>query len=345
MSADAVSAAAPPDRHGRPLHDLRVSVTDRCNFRCAYCMPKEVFNSRYRFLQRERLLRFEELERLARLFAELGVRKLRLTGGEPLLRRGLEGLVERLAGVPGIRDLCLTTNGSLLTRDRARALAAAGLNRVTVSLDGLDDAAFRRLNGVDAPVAAVLEAIERAHEAGLGPVKVNMVVQRGVNEDQILPMAEHFRGMPHILRYIEYMDVGSTNDWRREAVVPAAEVRRRLEARWPLEAMDAHYPGEVARRWRWRDGRGEIGLIASVTQPFCGGCGRARLSADGKLYTCLFAARGHDLRAPLRAGDGDGELRERLRRLWAAREDRYSELRGSPAAAGEARVEMSYIGG
>lgn len=345
MSADAGRASAPQDRRGRPLRDLRVSVTDRCNFRCAYCMPKEVFSSRYRFLQRDRLLRFEELERLARLFAELGVRKLRLTGGEPLLRRGLEGLVERLAGVPGIRDLCLTTNGSLLTRDRARALAAVGLDRVTVSLDGLDDAAFRRLNDVDAPVAAVLEAIGHAHEAGLGPVKVNMVVQRGVNEDQILPMAEHFRGTPHILRYIEYMDVGSTNDWRREAVVPAAEVRRRLEKRWPLEAVGANYPGEVARRWRWRDGQGEIGLIASVTRPFCGSCGRARLSADGKLYTCLFATRGHDLRAPLRAGDGDSALRERLRRLWAAREDRYSELRGSPGAAGETRVEMSYIGG
>ena len=338
-------AAAPRDRRGRPLRDLRISVTDRCNFRCAYCMPKEVFNAGYRFLRRDRLLRFEELERLARLFAELGTRKLRLTGGEPLLRRGLEGLVERLARIPGIEDLCLTTNGSLLTRARARALAAAGLGRVTVSLDGLDDAAFRRLNDVDAPVAAVLEAVGHAHEAGLGPVKINMVVQRGVNEDQILPMAEHFRGSPHILRYIEYMDVGSTNDWRREAVVPAAEVRARLEERWPLEPLDPNHPGEVARRWRWRDGRGEIGLIASVTQPFCGGCGRARLSADGKLYTCLFAARGHDLRAPLRAGDGDDALRRRLERLWAAREDRYSELRGAAAGGGVARVEMSYIGG
>ena len=345
MSAAAARAAAPQDRRGRPLRDLRVSVTDRCNFRCAYCMPKEVFNSRHRFLGRDRLLRFEELERLARLFAELGARKLRLTGGEPLLRRGLEGLVERLAGVPGIEDLCLTTNGSLLTRARARALAAAGLGRVTVSLDGLDDAAFRRLNDVDAPVAAVLEAIGHAHEAGLGPVKVNMVVQRGVNEDQILPMAEHFRGSPHILRYIEYMDVGSTNDWRREAVVPAAEVHGRLAARWPLEPLEPNHPGEVARRWRWRDGQGEIGLIASVTQPFCGGCGRARLSADGRLYTCLFATQGHDLRAPLRAGADDGALRRELERLWTAREDRYSELRGAPAAAGEARVEMSYIGG
>ncbi len=345
MSAAAARAAPPRDRRGRPLRDLRISVTDRCNFRCAYCMPKEVFNADYRFLRRDRLLRFEELERLARLFAELGTRKLRLTGGEPLLRRGLEGLVERLARIPGIEDLCLTTNGSLLTRARARALAAAGLGRVTVSLDGLDDAAFRRLNDVDAPVAAVLEAVGHAHEAGLGPVKVNMVVQRGVNEDQILPMAEHFRGSPHILRYIEYMDVGSTNDWRREAVVPAAEVRARLEERWPLEPLEPSHPGEVARRWRWRDGRGEIGLIASVTQPFCGGCGRARLSADGKLYTCLFAARGHDLRAPLRAGDGDDALRRRLERLWAAREDRYSELRGAAAGGGAARVEMSYIGG
>ena len=345
MSAVAARADAPRDRRGRPLRDLRVSVTDRCNFRCAYCMPKEVFNSRYRFLKRDRLLRFEELERLARLFAEMGVRKLRLTGGEPLLRRGLEGLVERLAGVPGIQDLCLTTNGSLLTRARARALAAAGLGRVTVSLDGLDEAAFRRLNDVDAPVAAVLDAIEHAHAAGLGPVKVNMVVQRGVNEDQILPMAEHFRGSPHILRYIEYMDVGSTNDWRREAVVPAAEVLRRLDERWPLEAVDPNCPGEVARRWRWRDGQGEIGLIASVTQPFCGGCGRARLSADGKLYTCLFATRGHDLRGPLRAGAGDAALRRELQQLWTAREDRYSELRDAPGGAGAARVEMSYIGG
>ena len=299
------------DTLARPLRDLRISVTDRCQFRCTYCMPREVFGRDFVFLPREQLLTFEELTRLARVFAGLGVRKLRLTGGEPLLRRDLDKLVAMLAGIGGIDDIALTTNGALLA-GKAPALAAAGLRRVTVSLDSLDDAVFMALNDAGFPAARVLEAIAAAAGAGLAPVKVNMVVRRGVNEQSILPMAAHFRGSGHVLRFIEYMDVGTTNGWRLDEVVPAAEIISLIGGRWPLEPVAPAYPGEVARRYRYRDGGGEIGVIASVTQPFCRGCTRARLSADGQLYTCLFAGAGHDLRGPLRAGASDQALREQI---------------------------------
>lgn len=344
MNASTVSSSPPRDRRGRGLHDLRISVTDRCNFRCTYCMPKEVFNSDYVFLERSRLLTFEEIERLVRVFAGLGVVKLRLTGGEPLLRRHLEKLVERLVQVPGIEDICLTTNGSLLNGEMAARLAGAGLDRITISLDGLDNEVFQRLSDVQRPVDEVLAAIDHAAAAGLGPVKVNMVVKRGANENQILPMAEHFRGSGHILRFIEYMDVGNANHWKLDEVVPAKEVLRMIDAQWPVEPAEANYPGEVARRWQYRDGQGEIGLIASVTQPFCGGCHRARLSADGLLYTCLFASSGHDLKGLLRSGADDAALRRDLVRLWEDRADRYSELR-TEATSEVRKVEMSYIGG
>ena len=330
------------DRFGRPLRDLRISVTDRCNFRCVYCMPKEVFGRDYAFLPREELLSFEELERLARIFAGHGVEKIRLTGGEPLVRRDLEVLVAKLARIDGL-DLTLTTNGSLLAH-KARALADAGLGRITVSLDSLDDEVFRAMNDVDFPVERVLAGIEAAAAAGLAPVKVNMVVRRGLNEDSVLPMARYFRESGHILRFIEYMDVGHTNGWRLDDVVPAAELVAAIDAEMPLEPVEPGYRGEVARRWRYRDGGGEIGLIASVTQPFCGDCTRARVSADGKLYTCLFAVRGHDLRAVLRSGASDDELSAAIRDIWRVRDDRYSELR-TAATADLPKVEMSYIGG
>ena len=334
------------DTLGRPVRDLRISVTDRCQFRCTYCMPREVFGRNFAFLPREELLTFEELTRVARVFAGLGVRKLRLTGGEPLLRRDLEKLVAMLAGVGGIQDIALTTNGALLA-GKAMALAAAGLRRVTVSLDSLDDAVFMALNDAGFPVAAVLEAIAAAASAGLAPVKVNMVVRRGVNEQSILPMAAHFRHSGHVLRLIEYMDVGTTNGWRLEEVVPAAEIISLIGRHWPLEPVAPTYPGEVARRYRYRDGAGEIGVIASVTQPFCHGCTRARLSADGKLYTCLFAGAGHDLRGPLRAGASDQALREQIAVIWARRTDRYSEQRTRRTRQQPVRpkVEMSRIGG
>jgi cyclic pyranopterin phosphate synthase len=331
------------DTLGRPVRDLRISVTDRCNFRCTYCMPKEIFNREYRFLERELLLDFEEIERLARVFAGLGVRKVRLTGGEPLLRRNLEILVGELAAIPGIDDLTLTTNGSLLTR-QAERLAAAGLDRVTVSLDSLDDAVFTAMNDVGFPVQQVLEGIEAAAAAGLTPVKVNAVIQRGVNDDGIEAMAEHFRGTGHILRFIEYMDVGHTNGWRLDDVVPAREIRDRIHRRWPLEPVDANYSGEVAQRWRYADGAGEIGIISSVTQPFCGTCTRARLSAEGMLYTCLFATSGTDLRHLLREGVDDEALVAAITDVWQARTDRYSEIR-SAATIPLPKVEMSYIGG
>jgi GTP 3',8-cyclase len=331
----------PLDRLGRPLRDLRISVTDRCNFRCTYCMPKEVYGSSYRFLPRAELLTFEEIERLARLFAAHGVEKIRLTGGEPLLRRDIEKLVAILAGVPGV-DLTMTTNGALLA-PKASALAVAGLHRITVSLDSLDDEVFRALNDVDFPVERVLAGIEAAAAAGL-PVKINMVVKRGVNEDSVLPMARYFHGSGHILRFIEYMDVGHTNGWRLDDVVPAAEILSLIEGDLPLEPVEPGYRGEVARRWRYRDGGGEIGVIASVTQPFCGDCTRARLSADGSLYTCLFATRGHDFRALLRGGADDGEIGAAIASLWGRRTDRYSELR-TAATARLDKVEMSYIGG
>ncbi len=331
------------DRLGRPLRDLRISVTDRCNFRCTYCMPKELFGKDYEFLARDLLLSFEEIERIARSFVRHGVEKIRLTGGEPLLRRGIEDLIARLAAIPGVADLTLTTNGSLLAR-KAEALAAAGLRRVTVSLDSMDDAVFMAMNDVGFPVGQVLEGIDAAAAAGLTPVKVNMVVKRGVNDDSIVDMARHFRGTGHILRFIEFMDVGTTNGWRLDDVVPAAEIASRIGGVFPLEPIEPGYRGEVARRWRYRDGAGEIGIISSVSQPFCADCSRARLSAEGRLYTCLFAAKGSDLRGLLRDGASDAELDAVVSDLWGDRSDRYSEIRSSQTA-NLPRVEMSYIGG
>ena len=329
------------DTLGRPLRDLRISVTDRCNFRCVYCMPSEVFGRDYRFLPRRELLTFEEIERTARVFADLGVHKLRLTGGEPLLRRDLEELVARLAAI-GELDLTLTTNAALLAQ-KAGALADAGLTRVTVSLDSLDDEVFRAMNDVDFPVARVLAGIDAAADAGL-PVKVNVVVKRGLNEGSIVEIARRFRGTGHAVRFIEFMDVGATNGWRMDDVVPAAEIVAAVGAEFPLEPIDPAYRGEVAQRYRYLDGEGEIGVIASVTQPFCGDCTRARLSADGKLYTCLFAVRGHDLRALLRSGVSDSELDAAIRAVWERRADRYSELRTEDTSSLR-KVEMSYIGG
>jgi len=328
------------DSLGRPLRDLRISVTDRCNFRCVYCMPKEVFGRDYRFLERRELLTFEELERLARVFVHEGVEKIRITGGEPLLRRDLERLIATLAALDV--DLTLTTNGSLLAR-KARILADAGLRRVTVSLDSLDDEAFRAMNDVEFPVQRVLEGIDAAAAAGL-PVKVNAVIKRGVNEGSILELARHFKGTPHVLRFIEYMDVGHSNGWRLDEVVPAAEIVRTIDEVFSLERVEPTYRGEVARRWRYRDGTGEIGVIASVTEPFCGNCTRARISAEGKLYTCLFSIRGHDLRALLRSGASDDDLRDAVGVIWSRRSDRYSEVR-SERTVELPKVEMSYIGG
>ena len=342
------------DALGRPLRDLRISVTDRCNFRCSYCMPKEIFDRDYVFLPQTSLLSFEEITRLARLFVAHGVQKIRLTGGEPLLRKGLESLIAMLAelrtpdGAP--LDITLTTNGSVLAR-KAAALKAAGLLRVTVSLDGLDDAVFRRMNDVDFPVADVLAGIEAAHAAGLGPIKINMVVQRGTNAQEILPMARYFRDHFDgrvVLRFIEYMDVGASNGWRMDEVLPSAEVLKLLQAEWPLQPLGASVVGETAERWRYADGRGEIGLISSVTQAFCQDCNRARLSTEGKLFLCLFATCGHDLRTLLRTGASDQDITSALAGVWAGRDDRYSELRAAlPAAtsSGAKRVEMHYIGG
>jgi|SRR5450755_1537686 cyclic pyranopterin phosphate synthase len=337
------AASAPIDRLGRPLRDLRISVTDRCNLRCTYCMPKEVFGRDYVFLSRADLLSFEEIARLARLFAEHGVSKVRLTGGEPLLRRGLERLVEMLAAIDGITDVALTTNGAGLAA-KAQALRDAGLSRVTVSLDALDDQTFGAMNDVSFPVGRVLAGIDAADAAGLTPVKVNTVVKRGVNDRSIVPMARYFRHTGHILRFIEYMDVGNTNGWRMDEVVPAGEIHDALAAQWPLEPLEANYSGEVANRYRYRDGGGEVGLIASVTQPFCGACTRARLSAEGRLHTCLFASRGHDLRALLRDGASDRQISEHLRSIWSARADRYSEARTTRTSL-QPKIEMSYIGG
>jgi cyclic pyranopterin phosphate synthase len=328
------------DTFDRPLRDLRISVTDRCNFRCVYCMPKEVYGRDHRFLERRELLTFEEITRMARVFTGLGVAKLRITGGEPLVRRDLEKLIAMLAELDV--DLTLTTNGSLLPA-KAQLLADAGLTRVTVSLDALDDAAFRALNDVGFPVARVLEGIDAAAAAGL-PVKVNCVVKRGANEHEILPLARHFHGTGHTLRFIEYMDVGHTNGWRLDDVVPAHEIIELLDAEFGLEPVEPAYRGEVARRWRYRDGGGEVGVIASVTQPFCGDCTRARLSAEGRLFTCLFAVRGHDLRALIRSGASDADLEAAVGGVWTARTDRYSERR-SAATTNLERIEMSYIGG
>jgi len=329
------------DTLGRPLETLRISVTDRCNFRCVYCMPKEVYGRDHQFLERKELLSLEEIARVAGVFAELGVRTVRITGGEPLVRRNVEYLVELLHAIPGL-ELALTTNGALLPQ-KAQALADAGLDRVTVSLDSVDDATFRALNDVDFPVTKVLEGIDAAAAAGLR-VKVNAVVKRGANDDGIVALAEQFRGTGHVLRFIEYMDVGHTNGWRLDDVVSSDEIVAMIDAVHPLEPVAAARPDETARRYRYRDGAGEIGVIASVTKPFCGGCSRARLSAEGRLHTCLFALKGHDLRAPLRLGASDAELAEQIRGIWTRRTDRYSELRTSKTAA-LPKIEMSYIGG
>ena len=339
----------PVDRLGRPLRDLRISVTDRCNFRCSYCMPKEVFDKRYNFLPHSALLSFEEITRIARLFVAQGVRKLRLTGGEPLLRKNIETLIGMLAelrtpdGQP--LDITLTTNGSVLAR-KARALKDAGLQRVTVSLDALDDAVFKRMNDVDFPVAEVLRGIEAAQAVGLAPIKVNMVVKRGTNDQELLPMAEHFRHSGIVLRFIEYMDVGATNGWRMDEVLPSAQLLERLQQVHALRPLEAASPGETAERWAYADGSGEIGLISSVTQAFCGDCNRARLSTEGRLFLCLFASAGHDLRALLRDGADDAHISSTIAAIWQQRADRYSELRGvGGAVPGARRVEMHYIGG
>ena len=359
MAPDAIPGAAPDsmafdgrpgrlDRFGRALRDLRISVTDRCNFRCPYCMPKEVFGRDFEFLPHDQVLTYEEIERLARVFVGLGVTKLRITGGEPLVRRNLPDLVGMLAPIRTPEgdptDLTLTTNGSALSV-LARPLADAGLQRITVSLDSLDDETFRRMNGVDFPVSRVLDGIAAARAAGLAPIKVNVVVRRGENEASILPLARWARAEGLVLRFIEYMDVGNANGWRLDDVVPAAEVIDRITAELPLEAVDPGYRGEVAERWRWADGAtGEIGVIASVTRPFCGDCTRARLSAEGKLYTCLFSAIGHDLRGPLRAGASDADLADLITSVWTGRDDRYSELR-SASTSHLPHIEMFALGG
>ena len=330
------------DQLGRPLEDLRVSVTDRCNLRCRYCMPREVFGPDHAFLERDELLGFEEIERVVRVLLDLGVRKVRLTGGEPLLRRDLPDLVRLLARLDGVEDLALTTNGILLPR-LAAPLAAAGLSRVTVSLDALDEATFRRVADTRSPVGAVLAGVEAAMDAGLGPVKVNTVVQRGVNDDQVLPLAAWARERGVVIRFIEYMDVGTTNGWVRDRVAPAEQIVETLDRRWPLEPVEPARPGEVAERFRYLDGAGEVGVVASVTAPFCRTCTRARLSAVGELFTCLFGADAHDLRTVLRSG-GDEALRHEVSRVWTARRDRASELRSEEGLSGP-RVEMSYIGG
>jgi cyclic pyranopterin phosphate synthase len=328
----------------RPIHDLRISVTDRCNFRCVYCMPRHIFGPDYPFLKRSQLLTYEEIERVARIFVLLGVRKLRLTGGEPLVRNNIETLIGQLAAIEGVQDLSLTTNGSLLTRKKADKLYAAGLRRITVSLDSLDGETFRSINGVDFAPEPILEAINTAADAGLSPVKVNMVVKRGVNDNAVLSAARYFKGSGHILRFIEYMDVGNSNAWQKDEVISAGEIRDIIGREHPIEPVSPDYHGEVAQKWRFTDGEGEIGIIASVSQPFCGSCTRARLSADGSLYTCLFATEGHDLRSVLRGCISDEDLKDRVRSIWSDRSDRYSELRATQVVE-IAKVEMSYIGG
>jgi cyclic pyranopterin phosphate synthase len=329
------------DTRARAMRDLRISVTDRCNFRCVYCMPREMFGADHPFLPYSAILSFEEITRLARIFVDLGVQKIRLTGGEPLVRRELHRLVAMLSQLPA--EVTLTTNGSLLAK-HAHALKAAGLKRVTVSLDSLDDATFRKMNDADFPVAKVIEAIEVAAAEGFAPIKINTVVKRGVNDQDIVRMAERWRGTGHILRFIEYMDVGSTNGWRMDDVVPSAEVVKRISARFPLEPIGANYPGEVAERWRYVDGAGEIGVISSVTQAFCSSCTRMRLSTEGSLFTCLFAESGHDLKTLLRSGATDDQLRNEIAAVWQRRSDRYSEIRTAETAK-QRKVEMSYIGG
>jgi GTP 3',8-cyclase len=331
------------DAYERPLRDLRISVTDRCNFRCTYCMPKEIFGPGYAFLQRDELLTYEEITRLAQLFVAQGVEKLRITGGEPLVRRDLHQLIGQLSGIEGLRDLTLTTNGSLL-RQQAKGLAAAGLKRITVSLDSLDDDVFRSMNDVNVKVETVLDGIAAAQEAGLHPVKVNAVVKRGVNDHTIVDLARHFHGTGVILRFIEFMDVGNTNGWQMEHVVTAKELAERIGAELPIEPMQANYRGEVAKRWRYLDGGGEVGFISSISQPFCGDCTRARLSPEGELFTCLFGSKGHDFRSLLRSGASDDEIAAFLGSVWKVRNDRYSEIRSDDTIELQ-RVEMSRIGG
>jgi cyclic pyranopterin phosphate synthase len=333
----------PRDQLQRPLRDLRISVTDRCNFRCPYCMPRERYDEHYKFLKSAERLNFDEIVRLTRLFLSLGVQKLRITGGEPLLRAGLADLIGDLTTLPGVEDIALTTNGVLLAQ-HAVALRAAGLRRVTVSLDSLDPAIFARMAGNLGAPEEVLGGIAAARRAGLAPIKINVVVQRGVNDHALMELVEHFRGTGIVTRFIEYMDVGNRNDWHAEQVVPSRELMAIIHARWPIEAVDAQYRGEVAKRYRFTDGAGEIGFISSVTQPFCGDCSRARLSSNGVLYSCLFATSGLDLRAPLRAGASDAELLETITGFWSGRSDRYSELRGRADSHGQ-RVEMNYVGG
>ena len=342
MIASSSATPATRDSLGRPLRDLRISITDRCNFRCTYCMPKEVFGKDYQFLERSALLSFEEITRLARVFTKHGVEKIRLTGGEPLIRRHIEQLIGMLAEIPGL-DLTLTTNGSSLAK-KAHALKAAGLQRITVSLDSLDDAVFMAMNDVDFPVAKVLEGIDAAAAAGLTPIKINMVVKRGVNEHSIVPMARYFKQQGHILRFIEFMDVGHTNGWRMDDVVTARQIVDMISKEMPLEPANPNYTGEVAERWRYKDGSGEIGVIASVTQAFCRDCTRARISTEGKLYTCLFATAGHDLRALMRNGASDDDLDTFIKGIWTRRADRYSEIRSDKTVKLE-KIEMSYIGG
>jgi cyclic pyranopterin phosphate synthase len=339
--ATAFAGGALLDTRGRALRDLRISVTDRCNFRCVYCMPREVFDADYKFLPHDAILSFEEITRLARVFVGLGVKKIRLTGGEPLVRRHLPRLVTMLAELDV--EITLTTNGSLLGK-HAKALAAAGLDRVTVSLDSLDEATFQAMNDADFPVAKVIEGIDAAAAAGLGPIKINMVVKRGINDRDIEAMAERWRGTGHIVRFIEFMDVGSTNGWRMDDVIPSAEVVRRISARWPLVPADANYTGEVAERWRYLDDAGEIGVISSVTQAFCASCNRARISTEGSLYTCLFGQSGHEFKSLLRGGASDDRLRDEIAAVWQGRADRYSEIRTEETAK-QRKVEMSFIGG
>lgn len=332
------------DKYQRNMRDLRISVTDRCNFRCTYCMPKQVFNSQYQFLVRDDLLSFEEITRLASLFADQGVRKLRLTGGEPLLRKNLDVLVKELNKIPDIEDIALTTNASILTYERAQQLKEAGLNRITVSLDAIEQDVFMRMNDMQVSVEKVLTGIENARKVGFDSLKVNMVVQKGVNENNILPMAEYFKGTGIILRFIEFMDVGNTNGWNMDQVLSGAEIADIIHAQLPIEPCDPNYTGEVAKRWRYQDGEGEIGLITSVTEAFCGDCNRMRLSAEGSLYTCLFASQGTDLRRLLRENASDEYITEVITSTWKERDDRYSEIRGKSEAPVH-KVEMSYIGG
>ena len=348
MSERASTSKAVLDRLNRPLRDLRISVTDRCNFRCVYCMPREVFGPGYAFVPRKDLLTLEEIARVAQVFAALGMRKVRITGGEPLIRRNLEHLIEMIDATEGVEDISLTTNGSMLTSGRAASLKQAGLKRLTISLDALDDTTFKRINDVDYPASRVLDGIDNARAAGFADIKVNAVVRRGFNEHAVLDLVKHFRHSGCIVRFIEYMDVGETNGWNLDDVIPAAELVDRIDALYPLEAVSPNYPGEVAKRWRYRDGAGEIGFITSVTQSFCGDCSRARLSAVGELYTCLFGTQGHDLRSLLRSGADDAQLLQAVSEIWQERADRYSELRATATPVpltGQAKVEMSHIGG